>query len=232
MAVLGFVGFRHLHLRWVLDRESARSLHRHTVRVLLVAVAVMGALLLVGGPANAAPAVTSLATDSIGAKATCTTLVTSPASSVAQGAEVTLTAMVTPAAAAGNVQFKDNTKDLGTAMPVTSGTAAMKTTTLDAGAHSLTAVFTPTDPAAFISSTSPPVSLTVTASGQSGTSQATASQAQQSSQTQQPAQTQQSGQTLDIQPLLEVGGVAVLDGTERPASKDKGLVGDLLDDLL
>jgi hypothetical protein len=191
----------------------------------------MGALLLVGGPANAAPAVTSLATDSIGAKATCTTLVTSPASSVAQGTEVTLTAMVTPAAAAGNVQFKDNAKDLGTAMPVTSGTAAMKTT-LDAGAHSLTAVFTPTDPAAFNSSTSPPVSLTVTASGQGGTSQATTSQAQQSSQTQQPAQTQQSGQTLDIKPLLEVGGVAVLDGPERPASKDKGLVGDLLDDLL
>jgi hypothetical protein len=225
MAVLGFVGFRHPHLRWALDRESARSLYRHTVRVLLVAVAVMGALLLVGGPANAAPAVTSLATNSIGAKATCTTLVTSPASSVAQGTEVTLTAMVTPAAAAGNVQFKDNAKDLGTAMPVTSGTAAMKTT-LDAGAHSLTAVFTPTDPAAFISSTSPPVSLTVTAPGQSGTSPATTSQAQQSS------QTQQSGQTLDIQPLLEVGGVAVLDGTVRPASKDKGLVGDLLDDLL
>lgn len=228
--MLGFVGFRHLHLRWALDRESARSLHRHTVRVLLVAVAVMGALLLVGGPANAAPAVTSLATDSIGAKATCTTLVTSPASSVAQGTEVTLTAMVTPAAAAGNVQFKDNTKDLGTAMPVTSGTAAMKTT-LDAGAHSLTAVFTPTDPAAFSSSTSPPVSLTVTAAGQGGTSQTTTSQAQQSSQTQQPAQTQ-SGQTLDIKPLLEVGGVAVLDGPVRPASKDKGLVGDVLDDLL
>jgi Bacterial Ig-like domain (group 3) len=222
--VLGFVWFRHPHPRWTLDREPAKSLHRHTVRVLLVAVAVMGALLL-GGPANAAPAVTSLATDSIGAKATCTTLVTSPASSVAQGAEVTLTAMVTPAAAAGNVQFKDNTKDLGTAVPVTNGTAAMKTT-LDAGAHSLTAVFTPTDPAAFSSSTSPPVSLTVTASGQGGTSQATTSQAQQ------PSQTQQSGQTLDIKPLLEVGGVAVLDGPVRPTSKDKGLVGDLLDDLL
>ena len=147
-------------LQWALDRGLI--VHRHVMRVLLVTVAALGALVLVGGLANAAPAVTG-GYGSGGAKGTCTTLVTSPATTVAQGAQVTLTAMVAPAAAAGMVQFKDGATALST-VAVTNGTAATTVTFATAGAHSLTAVFTPTDPAAFTSSTSPAVPLTVTGS--------------------------------------------------------------------
>lgn len=117
--------------------------------------------MLVGGPANAALVVPSMDSGSGGGHGTCTTLVTNPVSSVAQGSQVTLTAMVTPATAAGKMQFKDGAKNLGAAVPVTNGTAELKTT-LDVGTHSLTAVFTSTK-RSFRSSTSPTVPLTVTA---------------------------------------------------------------------
>ncbi|MGH3875021.1 MAG: Ig-like domain-containing protein [Pseudonocardiaceae bacterium] len=174
----GFTWFRHPNLIWAQGRGLARAVRRHTARALLVAVAVMGALVLFSGPA--------MAGGGGGVKGTCTTLVTSSPSPVTQGTQVTLTSMVNPAAAAGTVQFKDGAKDIVT-VPVSNGTAETKVM-FDVGTHSLTAVFVPTDSAAFKSSTSPAVSLTVTA----GTAQTTTPQVVQ----QQPVVVQQPTQPV------------------------------------
>jgi hypothetical protein len=139
--------------------RTSRFFNRYAAGALVVAVAFGGAL-LIGGVANAAPS------PSIGqVTATSTTLTASPASPVAQGTPVTLTATVTPAKAAGTVQFKDGTTNLGTPLTITNGAASLTTSTLTTGSHQLTAVFTPTNPAAFSPSTSPAVSLTVTKAG-------------------------------------------------------------------
>ena len=87
------------------------------------------------------------------ATATTTKLAASPLDPVAQGTTSTLTATVTPTAAAGKVQFKNGTADLGTPVTV-SGGQAQYAGKLPAGSRSLTAVFTPTDSAAYASSTS------------------------------------------------------------------------------
>jgi hypothetical protein len=87
----------------------------------------------------------------------------SPASPVTQNTRVMLTAVVTPAEAAGTVQFKDGTTDIGAPVLVTDGTASGTTLTLAVGSHQLTAVFIPTDPADYGPSTSPAVAFVVTA---------------------------------------------------------------------
>lgn len=92
---------------------------------------------------------------------TTTTLTVSPASRVRQGDQVTLTATVTPATAAGTLQFRDRDTNLGSRVAVLNGTASGTTSTLTVGSHRLTAVFTPTDPASLSASTSPAVRLTV-----------------------------------------------------------------------
>ncbi len=94
---------------------------------------------------------------------TSTALTTSPASPIAQGTRVALTATVTPAAATGTVQFKDGTTNIGNPVTVTNGTASSTTSRLTVGSHQLTAVFTPTDPAAYSPSTLPAVTFVVTA---------------------------------------------------------------------
>ncbi|UTT59770.1 HtaA domain-containing protein [Cellulosimicrobium cellulans] len=95
------------------------------------------------------------------AQATTTTLVAAPAGTSAAGASVTLTATVAPAAA-GTVEFRDGGTALGTG-PVADGVARLETTALAPGSHQLSAAFTPTDPAAFVASTSAAVAHTVTA---------------------------------------------------------------------
>ena len=65
--------------------------------------------------------------------------------------------MEIPFNATGTVQFKDGTTVLGAPVPVTAGFAFLHTSALTTGTHTLTAVFTPTNPAAFGPSTSPPV---------------------------------------------------------------------------
>lgn len=57
----------------------------------------------------------------------------------------------------------DGSSTLGAPVPVVAGAAFLATSTLAAGVHSLTAVFTPSAPAAFSPSSSLPVSLTVPA---------------------------------------------------------------------
>jgi hypothetical protein len=143
---------------------------RHTAGAFVVALAIPSVLLL-SGPANAAPLASTASPicphsliDSASI-ATSTTLTTSPASPVTQGAPATLTATVTPAAAVGTMQFKDGTTNLGPPVTVSkNGTASGSTSRLTVGSHQLTAVFAPRDPAAYSYSTSGSVSLLVTAS--------------------------------------------------------------------
>ncbi|MGH3972613.1 MAG: Ig-like domain repeat protein [Pseudonocardiaceae bacterium] len=97
-----------------------------------------------------------------GATATNTTLSASSSDSpVVEGSTVELTATVTPTDAAGTVQFRDGSANIGDAVTVSNGTASQTTTTLDAGSHQLTAVFTPTNTALFSGSTSSPVTFVV-----------------------------------------------------------------------
>ena len=94
------------------------------------------------------------------AAVTSTTLTVAP-NPAFQGIPVFLVARVAPLGAAGTVQFTDGTTTLGTPVPLIGGFAFLNTSTLTKGTHSLTAVFTPTNPVAFSPSTSPPVPLTV-----------------------------------------------------------------------
>ena len=87
-----------------------------------------------------------------GPTATTTTLGASPASPQNVGTSVTFTATVTPTAA-GTVQFYDDGVALSTPQTVTSGKATLITSALAAGTHPITATFTPSNAAAFSSST-------------------------------------------------------------------------------
>ncbi len=93
---------------------------------------------------------------------TATSLSTYPASPVAQGTPVTLTATVTPAAAAGTVQFRNAGINLGDPVTVTTGTAMGGPLILPPGIHPLTATFNPCDPWAFTTSTAPVVLFEIT----------------------------------------------------------------------
>ncbi|WP_255433575.1 N,N-dimethylformamidase beta subunit family domain-containing protein [Tessaracoccus sp. MC1865] len=94
------------------------------------------------------------------ATATTTTL----AASALTHNSVTLTANVAPTGAAGTVQFMNGTTELGTPVTVTNGTASYTATGLtpETG-YTFTAVFTPTNPALFTTSTSNAVQVTTTA---------------------------------------------------------------------
>ena len=98
--------------------------------------------------------------------ATTTGLSVSPVSLVVQGTRVTLTATITPATAVGTVQFKDGTTNLGNAVTVSNGTASGTTSGLAVGSRQLTAVFIPSNPAAFSSSAAPVVIFVVITSTQ------------------------------------------------------------------
>lgn len=93
-------------------------------------------------------------------QSTSTALGLAPTSPIASGASTTLTATVTPSSAVGAVQFKRGTTNIGAPVAVGAGTAAY-TGALPAGSHSLTAVFQPTDPNAFLTSTSEAASYVV-----------------------------------------------------------------------
>lgn len=109
------------------------------------------------------PLLNELPADTSHVPVASTTLMTmSPASPVAPGTPVALIATVTPPTAAGVVQFKDGTNNIGYPVTVTNGTASGTTSRLVIGSHQLTAVFTPTDPAAYGPSTSPAVAFVVT----------------------------------------------------------------------
>ncbi|HEX4100202.1 MAG TPA: Ig-like domain-containing protein [Pseudonocardiaceae bacterium] len=60
----------------------------------------------------------------------------------------------------GTVQFKDGTTNLGSPVPVAGGVALGPIRILSTGPHSLTALFTPTNPTKFKLSTSNTVTFT------------------------------------------------------------------------
>lgn len=126
-----------------------------------VVVVATGGVLFINGVSDATPPV---GVRQVMATSTSTTTLSSSVSSVTQGEEVTLTATVTPSAA-GTVQFKDGVDNLVNSVTVKDGIAmaTISTSTLAPGTHSLTAVFTPSDPATYSSSTSAAVSLDVKA---------------------------------------------------------------------
>lgn len=94
---------------------------------------------------------------------TATTIAAAPASPQVAGTSVTFAAGVSGSGAAGTVQFKDGGANLGSAVALAGGSASLTTSALTAGAHSIAAVFTPTNPAAFTGSTSGVLSYTITA---------------------------------------------------------------------
>ena len=93
---------------------------------------------------------------------TATTLSVSPSSSASYGATVTLTANVSPTAAAGSVQFLDGSSVLKT-VALSSGVASYSTSALAGGVHQLSATFVPTDSASYAGSSSSPQGFKINA---------------------------------------------------------------------
>ncbi len=141
--------------------RTSRFLSRLASAALVVAV-VVGAALLTGGVASAAPTTAGFPTSNASPMATTITVDVTPDSPVAAGIVKWLTAMVSPLEAAGSVQFKAGDNNIGRPVAVSGGTASTKTR-LVVGTHPLTAVFTPTDPNAFSASTSNTVTYVVNA---------------------------------------------------------------------
>ncbi|HEV2639162.1 MAG TPA: Ig-like domain-containing protein [Actinocrinis sp.] len=108
-------------------------------------------------PANAAvyatstSAVLSYVVNPAAATPTSTSLLVAQGSSAEQFSEVTLDATVSPATAAGSVQFLSGATVLGSA-PVVNGQAQYNTSTLAVGTYGFTADFVPTDPTVYLAS--------------------------------------------------------------------------------
>src|ERR1051326_1435897 len=83
---------------------------------------------------------TSAAVSQIVKQAPPTTAIISSANPANYGQSVTFRAVVTPASASGSVQFLDGTTVLG-AVTVVSGGAALSTSSLSSGGHSISAVY-------------------------------------------------------------------------------------------
>lgn len=111
-----------------------------------------------GAPPNPRPLMLDPTT---GLPAISTTLRVVP-NSGSQGVPKVLIARVSPNDADGTVQFTDDGNDLGSPVRVAGGQAILVTRDLTSGIHSLTAVFSPTDPAAFAPSKSSTVTVTGT----------------------------------------------------------------------
>ncbi|MGH3512709.1 MAG: hypothetical protein ACRDRB_10560 [Pseudonocardiaceae bacterium] len=123
--------------------------------VAVVPVVSVAAVLLFGGTANAVPSasalgpLTSSPSPTPGVTDTTTTLKVTPSHAVDDVPVIFLT-NVAPLAAVGAVQFiMDGTTPLAAPVPVTPEGFALLINSLPEGTHSLTAVFTPTSPAAY-----------------------------------------------------------------------------------
>lgn len=136
-------------------------------RALVITVAAGGGL-LVGGTAEATPlpphpprSCTLNIGNAVAGSAT-TTVLLAPTRGLSAEVPVVLVAIVTPCSAKGTVQFKDGDTNLGAPVTVLGGVAFTIAPALTAGPHTLVATFSPTD-GPFTSSTSAPLSLTVSA---------------------------------------------------------------------
>ena len=117
-----------------------------------------------------------VATLQVSAAVTSTALSAAPLTSRV-GDTVTFTVTLTPSSAVGAVQLIADAVAVGPATALASGTASIALSTLAAGPHSVTAVFTPTVSNNFSGSTSPTVTVTVNASATATTTALTASPA-------------------------------------------------------
>ncbi|WFR72775.1 Ig-like domain-containing protein [Prescottella defluvii] len=90
---------------------------------------------------STAPVKSIAVTDPVAQDVTTTTTLTAPATAQT-GQQVTLTANLDPANAAGSVQFKDGNANIGGPVAVSNGKAIAQATFTTAGQHSITAVFT------------------------------------------------------------------------------------------
>ncbi|MEU2245478.1 Ig-like domain-containing protein [Streptomyces sp. NPDC019224] len=151
------------------------------------------------------------------AAATTTALTAAPATTAPAGAEVTLTAAVTPAAAAGKVTFLDGATALGT-VDAASGTAVLKTTALAQGAHTLTASFAPADTAVYAASVSTAAAYTVTAPGSSPSPDPSDTGSPTPTVSADLDATDEDGTALDVNPTLTAGQKVLL--TARGYTKD------------
>ena len=140
-----------------------RAVRFHSILAQFPFVLVLGASLLLSGCGNfwQNPYGTANTNPSAGTTASSVTL-TPSAPSVALGANITLTAAVTPAAATGSVSFADNGAPLGSGT-LNSGTATWTGPLSTAGTASLTANYS--GDGTYASSTSIPTTVTVTSSG-------------------------------------------------------------------
>jgi hypothetical protein len=93
-----------------------------------------------GGDANNASGVSPIVTQIIGSVWGTTTKITSSANSVAQGSAVTFTATVSGSSPTGSVTFYDGVTSLGTG-PVSNGQSTLTKSSLTAGVHRITAVY-------------------------------------------------------------------------------------------
>ncbi len=95
------------------------------------------------GDANDATSTSAAITQTVNRESSSVTLTSSALNNeITAGQSVTFTAVVTPNAATGTVQFKDGTTNLGAAVALTGGKAATPgITSLTAGTHSITAVY-------------------------------------------------------------------------------------------
>lgn len=103
---------------------------------------------------------------------TTTTVTTTQSSPQVAGTSVQINAAISPAAP-GTVQFEDGTTPIGSPVTVSGGSASITTSTLSIGSHTLKAVFTPAQFAAYSGSTGtdaspfvvsqPPAAATTTA---------------------------------------------------------------------
>lgn len=109
---------------------------------------------------------------------TTTAPVATPAGPVASGTSITLSSTASETATpanhpAGTIQFKDGAANQGAAIAVSAGGVATTPSFVPAdGAHSFTAVFTPTDTATFNGSTSSALAFTVNGAPAAATSTA------------------------------------------------------------
>lgn len=114
-----------------------------------------------GNYANSTSQALSYQVNAVQATPTTTALSVNPSGSVQQGQSVTLNAAVSPGAAAGKVQFKNNGQNFGSPVTVAGGSASLSTATLPVGQHSFTAQFVPAT-GAYLGSESGAVPLEVT----------------------------------------------------------------------
>lgn len=144
-------------LHWLAALVAMLAVVAGTQTVLAPSAGAAGLVAISGSASGTFPASPVVAGRA--ATVTTTTLFSFP-NSAFQGVPMVLLANVAPRGAAGSIQIMDGTTALGVPVPAATGFALL-ITPLPKGTHSLTAMFTPTDPTAFTPSTSSPMSLTV-----------------------------------------------------------------------